>query len=107
MDEIELGLTGIPNKDNILNIGRSRMRATYLRPDGNLTTPLPADPYSVTYYFGKGFKAPPKETPKTEVVSEVVQGGTVRCPFCTFEAKGAQGLKMHLNIHLKSNKEVK
>jgi len=64
--EISL-LPGGLSAGNPLNIGKSQARAIYWRPlengDWAQTAPLPADPMSILYYFGKGFKsrAPERE----------------------------------------------
>ena len=91
-NEVELTPAGLKSKDALLNLNKSRMRAIYYRPDGQPTTPLPADPYSIAYYFAKGLKGvPPK---------------LVSCPECEFEAKSTFGLQSHLRTHNKSKKEV-
>lgn len=90
MDEVELTPSGLKGKEGILNLNRSRMRAIYYRPDGQATTPLPADPYSQAYYFAKGFRAKPPEVSSTE---------TFICPTCGFEAKSDFGLNSHMRKH--------
>ena len=101
-NEVELTPTGLKgSKEGILNLNRRRMRATYFRQDADGrwvgTTPLPADPYSQTYYFAKGFRAKPP------VVASAPQE-TFGCPDCEFVAKSAFGLQAHQRKH---NKEVK
>lgn len=83
------------NNPQILNIGRSREKAVYFRPNGTQTGLLPADSYSQQYYINKGFslKAPKKATE-----------GLIGCPLCEFEAKSAFGLQAHLRIHTKEEK---
>lgn len=98
MAEINLTLAGLETKGGVLNIGRSRMRAIYRRPDGSLTTPLPADPYSQTYYFRKGFRAPTSKVP-TEVETVPPSNGKIACPLCSFKAESAFGLASHLRKH--------
>ena len=85
--------------DNILNIGRSRQRAIYYRPDGTATLPLPADPYSKMYYLGKGFTLNPLQELKVQ------NSNPLLCPNCGFEAKTLFGLEVHKRKH--SKKEVK
>lgn len=93
-------------KGNVLNIGRSRMRAIYYRPipqeDGSVdwmpTNPLPADPYNVAVYFRKGFKAKAPD-------GEQREDGLIKCPLCDFKAQSAFGLASHLRKHNKEKKE--
>ena len=96
-NEVELTLGGLKGKEGILNLNRSRMRAIYYRPNGQATSPLPADPYSQMYYFAKGFRAkPPKPEEKPEVSSSQE---TISCPECGFEAKSKFGLLAHQKKH--------
>jgi len=86
---------------NVLNLNRSRMRAIYYRKIGDdwlATQPLPADPFSITYYFSKGFKAKPPG-------GKVVDAGTVSCPFCEFTTKSAFGLQSHLRKHIRKEEK--
>ncbi len=73
-----------------LNLGHSRMRAIYWRclaeGDWVQTRPLPADPFSISYYFSKGFRAQ-----RPEVKSS---NGLNLCS-CGFEAKSHFGLEVH------------
>jgi len=72
--EISLLPSGL-SSGNPLNIGKSQARAIYWRPlengDWAQTAPLPADPMSILYYFGKGFKsrAPERKVYVKEPVS--------------------------------------
>ena len=95
-----------PSKgDSVLNLNKSRQRAVYYRPLGNSwvpTQPLPADPFSISYYFAKGFRAkPPADEPHIEGRSD----GVTRCPFCEFEAKSPISLRSHLRKHITQTKE--
>ena len=97
----------------IINLNKSRQRAIYQRPDGKggwvNTSPLPADPASMNYYFLKGFRAPPREEVKTsssEEKAKMVDGKLViSCPIpnCNFTTFSAFGLQSHLRKHI--NKE--
>ena len=83
---------------NILNIGKRRIRAIYVRPDGKPTAPLPADPQSRMYYQGKGFKLQSELIPQS--------GGGVTCPLCQATMQSALGLRSHLRVHINTvNKE--
>lgn len=97
MKENELTPMGL-QKEPIMNLNRSRMRAVYYRPDNNGnwvgTTPLPADPFSQAYYFAKGFKAKPPENQPLSV-------GSLVCSECGFAAKSDFGLQAHKRKHKK------
>ena len=110
--ENELVPSGIKKGKIHLNVGQSRMRATYYRQDKNgdwgQTAPLPADPASVSQYFAKGFRAkPPQVIPKEVEVEQAKPEGTVSCPFCEFETQSAFGLQAHLRKHINKKKEDK
>ena len=110
-------------RENILNLKKSRQRAIYWRQDGQgnwvQTTPLPADPASMNYYFMKGFKGKkPDSNEKLEVkknvmeasvaldkaASEAISRAPITCPTCGFEAKSDFGLKAHQRKHKKEEK---
>ena len=105
-NEVELTPTGLKasNKEGILNLGRSRMRAIYYRQvdDGSwqATDPLPADPASQALYFGKGFKA----KPPADASPPVVASTEVLTCSCGFEAKSKFGLQAHQRKHEKEEK---
>ncbi len=96
-----------PNKgDAVLNLNKSRQRAVYYRLMGNdwvETRPLPADPFSISYYFAKGFRA----QPPAEISVVERPAGVILCPFCDFEAKSPLSLRSHLRKHIdKTDKET-
>ena len=106
--EVELTPVGLRgNRGAILNINASRARAVYYRPDGHRTGLLPADPFSIAYYFAKGFTArPPKpvvlSAEKTEFTltpnrNESIAGCV--CSTCGFIAKTDFGLQVHIRRH--------
>lgn len=80
------GQTPFKDDNVILNLNRSRMRAVYYRPiqvdDGIQwikTLPLPADPFSISYYFAKGFRAKPPEISKVpEIIPDKKSRGRPR-----------------------------
>lgn len=95
-----------PAKSDVLNLNRSRQRAVYYRPiqtkngtEWVKTTPLPADPYNVSYYFAKGFKAKPPEK------EEKATSGDISCPLCDFKTDKIFGLEVHLRKHRKSKEK--
>ena len=88
--------------DQIVSLNRSRQRAIYWRQDsaGNWvqTTPLPADPASINYYFLKGFKATcPEKKDGEPDKSRLI----ITCPICGFITPSAFGLQAHLRKHIK------
>ena len=89
-------------RENILNLNKSRMRAVYYRSNGQPTMPLPADPYSVAYYFAKGFTARPKVVNQPEPDRG---DNSISCPTCGFEAKSEFGLKSHQRKHKKEERK--
>lgn len=103
---------GLP-AENIISLNKSRLRAVYWRQDshGNWiqTSPLPADPASINYYFLKGFKALcPHEgiiPSNGENPSEIKTRFLVKCPFCEFETQSAFGLQAHLRKHITKSKK--
>ena len=103
--EEDMGLA----EPEIISLNKSRQRAIYLRPDGNggyvKTTPLPADPASINYYFLKGFKAPLRE--EANASSSVSEGVRllIKCPLCEFQTPSAFGLQAHLRKHINKSKE--
>jgi len=107
---------GIP-ESAIISLNKSRQRAVYWREDsqGNWvkTTPLPADPASINYYFLKGFKAnPPKgDNSNGGEPTGLKDRLVIQCPICGFETQSAFGLQAHLRKHINKekskNKEVK
>ena len=84
--------------NNIMWIGKSRVKAVYYRPDGSKTLPLPADPWNKAMYLGKGLTLEPKGEDNVEISG-------IKCPYCDFEPKNALGLRTHLNTHVGKNKE--
>ncbi len=103
---------------SVLNVNRSRQRAVYYRQVGNdwvKTSPLPADPFSISYYFSKGFKAKPPDKVKiddgvaTTVIPSVEKpkSGLLLCPFCDYEPASPIALRSHLRKHITKTKKEK
>ena len=102
------------DEPELISLNKSRQRAVYQRPDGQggwlTTTPLPADPASINYYFLKGFRAPPREEAKasSSVAEKMIDGKLViNCPIpgCQFTTVSAFGLQAHLRVHINKTKK--
>lgn len=68
-----------------------RKLARYLRPDGNLTQPLPCDLYHKKLYLCRGFRLATEEVIQKEEILK-----PIKCPLCKQEQPNAVCLNEHI-----------